>query len=66
MRMAKSLTVVLGLCALRAVGAARAETPEPWVALGCRVHGEFGTYVALGLRVGLDAITPPVPVPPTD
>lgn len=33
----------------------RAETPEEWVTLGQRVHGGFGTYIALGIRIGLDA-----------
>ncbi|MCW5622573.1 MAG: formylmethanofuran dehydrogenase subunit E family protein, partial [Burkholderiales bacterium] len=32
-----------------------AETPEQWVALGERIHGGFGSYIALGLRIGLDA-----------
>lgn len=35
---------------------ARAESPEDWVRLGARVHGGFGTYIALGIRVGLDAM----------
>lgn len=33
-----------------------AETAEEWVELGRRVHGAFGSYVALGIRIGLDAI----------
>jgi len=33
-----------------------AETPEEWIHLGHRVHGDFGTYIALGIRVGLDAM----------
>jgi hypothetical protein len=32
-----------------------AESPDEWVKLGRRVHGGFGTYIALGIRVGLDA-----------
>lgn len=35
---------------------ATAETPAEWVALGARVHGGFGTYIALGIRLGLDAM----------
>jgi hypothetical protein len=35
---------------------AQAETPQEWVALGQRVHGAFGSYVALGIRIGLDAL----------
>lgn len=33
-----------------------AETPDEWVELGQRVHGGFGSYVALGIRIGLDAV----------
>jgi formylmethanofuran dehydrogenase subunit E len=32
-----------------------AETPEEWVALGTRVHGFFGGFIAAGIRIGLDA-----------
>ena len=35
--------------------AARAETPDEWVALGTRVHGGFGAFIPLGIRIGLDA-----------
>lgn len=33
-----------------------AETPDRWVELGRRVHGGFGSYIALGIRIGLDAM----------
>jgi formylmethanofuran dehydrogenase subunit E len=32
------------------------QTPQEWVALGERVHGGFGTHIALGIRIGLDAL----------
>jgi hypothetical protein len=35
---------------------AGAETPEEWVALGARVHGGFGAFIPLGIRIGLDAL----------
>jgi formylmethanofuran dehydrogenase subunit E len=35
---------------------ARAETPEEWIALGARVHGDFGTFIPVGIRIGLDAL----------
>src|SRR5579864_8216976 len=35
---------------------ARAETPEEWVALGARVHGAFGSFIPVGIRIGLDAL----------
>jgi formylmethanofuran dehydrogenase subunit E len=37
-------------------GPARAETPEEWIALGARVHGGFGSFIPLGIRIGLDAL----------
>jgi formylmethanofuran dehydrogenase subunit E len=36
--------------------AARAETPEEWIALGTRVHGGFGAFIPVGIRIGLDAL----------
>jgi formylmethanofuran dehydrogenase subunit E len=35
---------------------ARAETPEEWVTLGTRVHGGFGSFIPLGIRIGEDAL----------
>jgi formylmethanofuran dehydrogenase subunit E len=35
---------------------AKAETPDEWVALGTRVHGGFGAFIPLGIRIGLDAV----------
>lgn len=35
---------------------ARAETPEEWIALGSRVHGGFGAFIPLGIKIGLDAV----------
>src|SRR2546427_11893959 len=34
----------------------RAETPEDWITLGTRVHGGFGAFIPLGIRIGLDAL----------
>jgi formylmethanofuran dehydrogenase subunit E len=39
-----------------ATAAARAETPEEWVALGARVHGGYGAFIPLGIKIGLDAV----------
>ena len=36
---------------------ARAETPEEWITLGARVHGTFGAFIPLGIKIGLDAVT---------
>jgi hypothetical protein len=35
---------------------ARGETPEEWVKLGARVHGGFGSFIPVGIRIGLDAM----------
>jgi formylmethanofuran dehydrogenase subunit E len=35
---------------------AKAETADEWIALGARVHGAFGAFVPLGIRIGLDAV----------
>jgi formylmethanofuran dehydrogenase subunit E len=48
--------LVIGLLLLTAPVCARAETPEEWIALGARVHGAFGAFIPLGIKIGLDAI----------
>jgi hypothetical protein len=35
---------------------AAAETPEEWITLGARVHGGFGSFIPLGIKIGLDAV----------
>lgn len=35
---------------------AHAETPEEWITFGTRVHGGFGSFVPLGIKIGLDAV----------
>ncbi len=35
---------------------AGAQTPEEWITLGRRVHGGFGTFIPVGIRIGLDAV----------
>jgi formylmethanofuran dehydrogenase subunit E len=34
---------------------ARAETPDEWIALGARIHGAFGAFIPLGIKIRLDA-----------
>src|SRR5215470_6533324 len=54
------MRLVLAVLAAMAVGGAaspaRAETPEEWVALGARVHGGFGSFIPVGIRIGEDAL----------
>lgn len=35
---------------------AMAETKDEWIALGARVHGGFGPFIPVGIRIGLDAL----------
>ena len=44
------------VAALMAPATVRAETPEEWITLGTRVHGGFGSFITLGIRIGLDAV----------
>jgi formylmethanofuran dehydrogenase subunit E len=32
-----------------------AETKEEWITLGTRIHGAFGPFIPVGIRIGLDA-----------
>jgi formylmethanofuran dehydrogenase subunit E len=34
---------------------AKSETPDEWVQLGTRIHGFFGGFIPVGIRIGLDA-----------
>src|SRR5258708_36217926 len=34
---------------------ARAEAPTECIELGARVHGAFGAFIPIGIRIGLDA-----------
>jgi formylmethanofuran dehydrogenase subunit E len=48
--------VLISLLVLIMPVCARAETPEDWIALGARVHGAFGAFIPLGIKIGLDAV----------
>jgi formylmethanofuran dehydrogenase subunit E len=34
---------------------AHAETRDEWITLGARIHGAFGPFIPVGIRIGLDA-----------
>lgn len=56
----RSAALTLLLALFGAVAAhtrdAAAQSPEQLIDLGTRVHGGFGTYIALGIRIGTDAL----------
>jgi hypothetical protein len=43
--------------ALLSISPAKAETPEEWIALGARVHGAFGAFIPLGIKIGSTGCT---------
>lgn len=48
--------IALSLLLAAWAGPARAETPEEWVTLLTRVHGGFGSFLPVGIRIGEDAM----------
>jgi FmdE, Molybdenum formylmethanofuran dehydrogenase operon len=48
------LVIAAFLLSLMVETPARAETPEQWVEIGPRIHGAFGAFIPIGIRVGLD------------
>jgi formylmethanofuran dehydrogenase subunit E len=54
--MMKSTTRILLAIALLVPASAVAETKEEWIALGARIHGAFGPFIPVGIRIGLDAV----------
>jgi FmdE, Molybdenum formylmethanofuran dehydrogenase operon len=51
-----AIRVLVAATAIVSARATRAETPEQWVTLGTRIHGFFGAYLPVGIRIGLDAL----------
>jgi formylmethanofuran dehydrogenase subunit E len=50
-----STLLVTALLPLLALSSARSETREQWIELGARIHGAFGAFIPVGIRIGLDA-----------
>ena len=48
--------VSVALLVLLSGASAQAETPEEWVKLGARVHGGFGSFIPVGIKIGEDAM----------
>ena len=55
MRLTFLVPLALALLAAAPLSA-RAETPEDWIKLGARVHGGYGAFIPLGVKIGLDAV----------
>ncbi len=54
--MISGIRIALLSLLLIGAGATRAETPEQWVELLTRVHGGFGSFLPVGIRIGEDAL----------
>ena len=50
----RHLLVLLAVIHL-SLSPARAETAQEWATLGARVHGGYGAFIPLGVKIGLDA-----------
>lgn len=48
--------IIAAIAATSALSAAAQQTPEEWITLGRRVHGGFGTFIPVGIRIGQDAM----------
>jgi formylmethanofuran dehydrogenase subunit E len=51
----KSLVAAVFLLSLTTLSPALSETREQWIELGARIHGAFGAFIPVGIRIGLDA-----------
>ena len=54
--MTKVLSILSLVFILTDATVSHAETPEEWVKLLSRVHGGFGSFLPVGLRIGEDAM----------
>jgi formylmethanofuran dehydrogenase subunit E len=51
-----ALVAALPLLATLAAPAGNAQTAVDWIALATRVHGGFGAFIPVGIRIGQDAL----------
>jgi formylmethanofuran dehydrogenase subunit E len=47
---------IVVIAALLFPATGHAETKDEWIALGARVHGGFGPFIPVGIRIGIDAL----------
>jgi len=55
MALGRWISALLVLALICVGSTTRAETPEEWVKLLSRVHGGFGSFLPVGIRIGEDA-----------
>jgi formylmethanofuran dehydrogenase subunit E len=51
----RTIPFILLTFAFVAASGAHAETKDEWITLGTRIHGAFGPFIPVGIRIGLDA-----------
>jgi len=52
----KSVYRVCLILSLALPATGHAETKDEWITLGTRIHGGFGPFIPVGIRIGLDAV----------
>jgi len=57
---------VIFVLALQIPATLHADTRDEWIALGARIHGAFGPFIPVGIRIGLDAVEKLKPEAPRD
>jgi formylmethanofuran dehydrogenase subunit E len=65
MKMNKIRHIAL-VAALLIPAALHAETKDEWINLGARIHGAFGPFIPVGIRIGLDAVDKLKPAGPRE
>ncbi len=56
MRLQAGVTALCVVLMALIASPARTETPDEWIKLGARIHGGFGPFIPIGIRIGLDAL----------
>jgi formylmethanofuran dehydrogenase subunit E len=51
----KTIRHAIFVLALLVPATVHAETKDEWITLGARIHGAFGPFIPVGIRIGLDA-----------
>jgi formylmethanofuran dehydrogenase subunit E len=52
----RSAACIVSAIAVLSATPGHSETKEEWIALGARVHGGFGPFIPVGIRIGMDAL----------
>src|SRR5262245_5612972 len=51
----KPYVLAFAMALMFLVSPVKAQTETEWIALGTRIHGGFGPFIPMGIRIGIDA-----------